>query len=174
MQSNAEIKRLRRRPTDYSYGLRTPLTNVYDVRKASNPLYTYSLLRLRCSQVTTSRRSREARTPGALTYEPPLPPKGTAYAILEGSGAMSAHARTDASGGASCGMQGGESWPKTQSIAADCVPIASMLHQRSDYASAADLRRRRWSGATFSRTSFFTTSHTFGPQRPPSSHARTT
>ena len=66
LRSNAEIKRLRRRPTDYSYGLRTPLTNVYDVRKASNPLYTYSLLRLRCSQVTTSRRSREARTPGAL------------------------------------------------------------------------------------------------------------
>ena len=95
------------------------------------------------------------------------------YASRDGAGAMSASASTVASGGSPCGTQTCGSRPKMQSIAADCAPMARMLHQRRVYANAADRRSSGWSGATLRRTRSFTTVKTSGPQRPPSSHAKT-
>ena len=56
------------------------------------------------------------------------------------SGATSAHARSTASGGAPCGTHTCGSWPRMQSTAADCAPVAKIAHHFRVYASAAERR----------------------------------
>ena len=73
----------------------------------------------------------------ALTNYPTLsdpfgPERGcpSTQTTRDGSGPMSASARICPSGGDPCGAQTCGSWPRMQSIAADCAPMARMLHQR--------------------------------------------
>ena len=137
-------------------------------------LNTYGRAHWNTTRKEEKKLKKTTRKQPYCTPAPERRPSAGAHATRDGSGAMSAHARTDASGGSLSGTQACGSWPNTQSIAADCAPIASMLHQRRVYASAADRRSSGCRGATFSLTRSATTLKTSGPHRPPSSQARTT
>ena len=112
--------------------------------------------------------------PEPVSHAHPDPERGFqtgAHTTRDGSGAMSASARTVASGGGRCGTHTCGSRPKMQSIAADCAPMARMLHHRRVYDNVADRRSSGWRGTSSRRTRSLTTAKTSSPQWSPRLHA---
>ena len=96
-----------------------------------------------------------------------------AYVTRDGSEPTSSNGRMEARGRAAVGVGTGESRPKIESAATVCSPTDRMLHHRLVYTRAARRRRSGCIDATLVRPRLRSSRYWSGPQRPPSSHART-